>query len=88
MFNWLKKLFAPPIEHLPQLEMFRDHLNNLPEIQKITGYTTRTYCSGDETAWCRIMEGNVGNNWTTREMPHAIDPRSPFPGRKSLFHHP
>lgn len=77
MFNWLKKIFAPPVERLPQLEMFRDNLDNLPEIQHITGYATRTYRSGDEAAWCRIMDGNVGNNWTTEKCRAQLinDPR-------------
>ena len=57
--------------------MFRDHLDNLPEIQHIAGYATRTYRSGDEAAWCRIMEGNVGSNWTTEKCRAQLinDPR-------------
>ena len=67
MFHWLKKLFEPPVERLPQLEMLRDHLCDLPEIETVTAYAIRTYCPGDEAAWCRIMEGNVGSNWTLQK---------------------
>ena len=68
MLNWLKSLFSPPASSSnaprPQLEMIRDHLNDLPEAHIPEGYTVRTYRPGDEPAWCRIMEGNVGENWT------------------------
>ncbi len=67
MFHWLKKLFEPPVERLPQLEMLRDHLCDLPEIETAAAYAIRTYCPGDEAAWCRIMEGNVGSNWTLQK---------------------
>lgn len=49
---------------LPQLEMLRENLENLPEIIIPAGYDLRTYKAGDESAWCAIMEGNVGQNWT------------------------
>ncbi len=77
MINWLKKRFAPPVGQLPQLEMFRDHLHDLPEIQKMSGYAVRTYRPGDEAAWCRIMEGNVGSNWTEEQCREKLirDPR-------------
>ena len=65
MFRWLKSLFkTPPPKSLPQLEMFRNHLNDLPDIMQIADYDVRTYRPGDEAAWCHIMEGNVGSNWT------------------------
>lgn len=68
MFQWIKSLFsAPPSTSTnprPQLEMIRDHLNDLPDINIPDGYAVRTYHPGDEPAWCRIMEGHVGENWT------------------------
>ena len=68
MTGWLKSLFtekSPPIdEPLPQLEMLRDHLDDLPPIVIPDGYELRTYREGDEQAWCNIMEGNIAQNWT------------------------
>ncbi len=49
---------------LTQLEMLRETLDDLPEILIPPGYGLRTYKAGDESAWCTIMEGNVGRNWT------------------------
>lgn len=81
MFAWLKTLFLPapesPSKPLPQLEMIRDHLNDLPEIRIPEGYAVRTYQPGDESAWCAIMENNVGKNWTVEKCREKIiqDPR-------------
>ncbi|HAA75449.1 TPA: hypothetical protein DCE37_10040 [Candidatus Latescibacteria bacterium] len=44
--------------------MLRDHLDELPEIRVPDGYELRSYQPGDDQAWCDIMEGNVGRNWT------------------------
>ena len=81
MFTWLKTLFAPapeqPQKPLPQLEMIRDHLDNLPKIRIPEGYAVRTYQPGDEAAWCAIMEGNLGKHWTVEKCREKIirDPR-------------
>jgi mycothiol synthase len=68
MLTWLKSLFVSPApapsNPRPQLEMIRDDLDNLPVIEIPDGYTVRTYLPGDEAAWGRIMEGQVGENWT------------------------
>ena len=56
----------------PQLEMVRPNLENLPEISIPEGYDLRTYLPGDEAAWCRIMEGNVGRNWTDEKWKEQI----------------
>lgn len=85
MFHWIKKLFAPPVERLPQLEMFRDHLCDLPEIEKASAYAVRTYCPGDEAAWCRIMEGNVGNNWTVQKCRENLIWDSRFQAENLFF---
>ena len=85
MFHWIKKLFAPPVERLPQLEMFRDHLCDLPEIENASAYAVRTYCPGDEAAWCRIMEGNVGNNWTVQKCRENLIWDSRFQAENLFF---
>ncbi len=66
MFQEFLSLFKkrPADPPLPQLEMDRDNLDNLPEVAVPPGYELRTYRPGDEAAWCDIMEGNVGRNWT------------------------
>ena len=85
MFHWIKKLFAPPVERLPQLEMFRDHLCDLPEIENASAYAIRTYCPGDEAAWCRIMEGNVGSNWTVQKCRENLIWDSRFQAENLFF---
>lgn len=57
--------------------MLRDHLDDLPEIQVPDGYELRSYQPGDDQAWCDIMEGNVGRNWTAElfEQKMSSDPR-------------
>jgi len=67
MFPRFLSLFKkrPPAEKpLPQLEMLREDMDDLPEIVIPPGYELRTYRPGDEAAWCDIMEGNVGRGWT------------------------
>ena len=85
MFCWIKKLFEPPVERLPQLEMFRDHLCDLPEIETVSAYAVRTYCPGDEAAWCRIMEGNVGTNWTVQKCRENLIWDSRFQAENLFF---
>ncbi len=80
MISWLKSVFgakAPPEEPLPQLEMLRDHMDDLPPITIPEGYLLRTYREGDAHAWCEIMEGNVGRHWTEALFAEKIssDPR-------------
>ena len=62
---------------LPQLAMVRDHLEDLPDVIVPEGYALRTYRPGDEAAWCAIMEGNVGRNWTVERCRKDLidDPR-------------
>jgi len=63
--GFFSRLFRKPAEpSSPQLEMLRNNLDNLPEIEVPDGYALRTYRPGDEDAWCSIMEGNVGREWT------------------------
>ncbi len=74
----LSKLNAKsPSPPMPQLEMLRDTLKNLPAIRIPDGYGLRTYRSGDEAAWCAIMEGNVGRDWTPETCREKLvnDPR-------------
>ncbi len=80
MLKWMKSILSriePVEEPLPQLEMLRDNLEDLPEIIIPEGYVLRTYESGDDQAWCDIMEGNVGTNWTTSKFVEKMssDPR-------------
>jgi mycothiol synthase len=57
--------------------MVRVHLDDLPEIRIPEGYELRTYGQGDDQAWCEIMEGNVGQNWTKEKFVEKMssDPR-------------
>ncbi len=75
----LKRLFHRPKRSasLPQLDMLRDDLERLPDIVIPEGYDLRTFEPGDETAWCEIMEGNVGSNWTVEACREKMtsDPR-------------
>ena len=80
MLRWLRSLFTSSqasSERLPQLDMPRDHMDDLPEIRIPEGYAVRTYQPGDEAAWCRIMEGNVGSNWSIDKCREKLirDPR-------------
>ena len=74
----LSKLNAKsPPPPMPQLEMLRDTLKDPPAIRIPDGYGLRTYHSGDEAAWCAIMEGNVGRDWTPETCREKLidDPR-------------
>ena len=68
----------------PQLEMLRNDLLNLPEIVVPGGYGLRSYREGDEMAWCAIMEGNIGVDWTVEKCRARLidDPRF---DREGLF---
>lgn len=89
MLNWLKSLFAaPPAQSAParpQLEMIRDHLNDLPAIHIPEGYAVRTYRPGDESAWCRIMEGQVGENWTIEKCRERLTQNERFQPENLFF---
>ena len=47
-----------------QLRMVRPDLEHLPEISVPEGYELRTWLTGDETAWCDIMNTGIGTGWT------------------------
>ena len=82
--GFFSRLFRKPAETNPQLEMLRHNLDELPEIDIPDGYGLRTYLPGDEDAWCKIMEGNVGKEWTPEKCREKLtgDPRF---NAKSLF---
>lgn len=91
MFSWLKNIFGasePVPEPLPQLEMLRDHLEDLPGISVPGGYVLRTFQDGDEQAWCDIMEGNVGQNWSVDKFREKMssDPRFTADGLYFVTH--
>lgn len=87
MFTWFKSLFAtPPSPNpRPQLEMIRDNLDDLPEICIPEGYAVRTYRPGDEPAWCRIMEGHVGENWTLEKCRDRLTQTDRFKPENLFF---
>ncbi|MBT3603196.1 MAG: GNAT family N-acetyltransferase [Candidatus Latescibacteria bacterium] len=89
MFNWLKSLFVSPASTSPnphpQLEMIRDHLDALPDIHIPEGYAVRTYQPGDEPAWCRIMEGHVGENWTVEKCRDRLTQNERFKPENLFF---
>jgi len=65
--------------------MAREDLEDLPALVVPDGYALRTYRPGDEPAWCEIMEGNVGRNWTVEKCRAQLtqDPR--FSAEKLFF---
>ena len=73
----LDRLITKTDQPVTQLEMLRDHMDNLPEIVVPEGYGLRTFQEGDGSAWCAIMEGNVGTNWTVEKFESTMvsDPR-------------
>jgi mycothiol synthase len=75
--GFFSRLFRKPVDTVPQLEMMRHNLEDLPEIDIPHGYGLRTHRPGDEEAWCRIMEGNVGKDWTPAKCHEKLtgDPR-------------
>jgi mycothiol synthase len=89
MLNWLKSLFKSPPQTSsnprPQLEMIRDHLDDLPDIYIPDGYAVRTYRPGDEPAWCRIMEGHVGENWTIEKCRDRLTQNERFKPENLFF---
>lgn len=70
---------------LPQLQMRRKNLENLPEIKMPQGYTIRIFEDGDEVAWCNIINETVSegqNNWTVEKFNKEFKESPVFePGR-------
>ena len=89
MFKWLKSFLFPSqpasTTPRPQLEMIRDHLDDLPKIHIPEGYAVRTYRVGDEPAWCRIMEGQVGENWTIEKCRERLTHNERFKPENLFF---
>jgi len=49
-----------------QLEMIRPDLKRLPRPGVARGYRLRTYRSGDEAAWARLVSAGIGGKWTVK----------------------
>lgn len=58
--------------------MIRPDLENLPPIELPQGYTLRTYQSGDEVAWCALMEGEIGKDWTLEKWRKEMEEQPQF----------
>lgn len=54
---------------VPQLEMVRESLDGLPDIELPDGYSMRTYLPGDGTAWERI----IGESFNRNMEPGSFD---------------
>ena len=92
MASWFKSLFkreTPVDAPVTQLEMLRDRLDDLPTTIIPEGYALRSYQEGDALAWCEIMEGNVGRNWTEEKFHQKMtsDPRFHAEGLFFATHH-
>lgn len=61
-----------------QLRMVRPDLERLPEISIPDGYILRTYRTGDEAAWCEIMNTGIGTDWTAEKCRRELTETEPF----------
>ncbi|MDE2845671.1 MAG: GNAT family N-acetyltransferase [Gemmatimonadota bacterium] len=61
-----------------QLRMVRPNLVDLPEISVPDGYALRTFRSGDEAAWCEIMNTGIGTDWTAEKCRRELTETEPF----------
>ena len=63
-----------------QLRMLRPHFDDLPPLDVPAGYRLRTYQSGDEPAWARIMESTsgIGKEWTVARVRERLIDREQF----------
>jgi mycothiol synthase len=68
-----------------QLRMKRPQLEDLPPVALPTGYWLRSFQSGDEAAWCRIMDTGIGSMWTIERMREFMLDRPQFRGDGLFF---
>ena len=51
-----------------QLEMARSDLEGIPDVVLPAGCTIRAYRSGDEWAWCRLVNEGIGGEYTPEKL--------------------
>ena len=63
---------------MSQLKMIRPDLEDLSEIQIPEGYSVRTYKSGDEVHWARIIDASFGGERSAEHARKEIMDRKQF----------
>ena len=72
-------------QSLPQLQMDRDDLEHLPEVQIAEGYRLRIYQRGDEAAWCRLMGECIGGHYDEAECRSSLTETPNFAPEDMFF---
>ena len=62
----------------PQLEMECSLCEGLPEVAVPAGYLIRAYRHGDGAAWCRLVNGGIGGEWTEAGLQEEMDGAQDF----------
>lgn len=70
---------------LPQLEMERTLLADLPAADVPQGYRVRAYQAGDEESWCRLVREHIGGEHTPETMREGLLLESWFSEENLLF---
>lgn len=70
---------------LPQLEMVRDNLCGVPDINLPEGYAIRGFLKGDESAWAEIMTEAFNPCWNVNRFNMFIRPHYAFRPERLLF---
>ena len=63
---------------MSQLKMIRPNLKDLPDIRIPDGYSVRTYVSGDEVHWARIIDASFGGERSPEHARKEIMDRKQF----------
>ncbi len=59
-------------ERLPQLVMALASLDHVPPVEVADGYRLRAYQPGDEAAWCDLVNGCIGGEYTEEQCRRDI----------------
>ncbi|MCJ7752916.1 MAG: GNAT family N-acetyltransferase [Armatimonadetes bacterium] len=57
----------------------------LPEVAVPAGYLIRTYRHGDSAAWCRLINGGIGGEWTEAGLQEEMDGAKDFQAADLFF---
>ncbi len=69
----------------PQLEMVRDHLEEIPAIDLPEGYSIRTFQEADEQAWAGIMTEAFNIYWNLERFRRLVRPHFAFRPERLFF---
>jgi len=69
----------------PQLEMECLVCEGLPEVAVPAGYLIRAYRHGDGAAWCRLIYGGIGGEWTEAGLQEEMDGAQDFQAADLFF---